>query len=275
MLTDQVRDSVATDQLSTNPPFFFATPYLAARTRFVPDRAQRTPTHPTFLCTKPATGVSCQQTACMNITPSYRWLPLLFLGFWAGNALAAHNVRIEFDHPERFSDFRIQDRQEIASASIFRDEISNYLSWTMSRRFPGATLTLKFTDIDLAGRLEPWRISRFPRNIGVRFARNMESPLRLYFDYTLTDPKGRVLANGSASVVEVDYLHRYFYYSNHQRSDTLFYEKAALDRWLNSLSLTPGSENRMARASHPSVPVRFTRRGRHRAGKNRSNLSSF
>ncbi len=172
----------------------------------------------------------------MKINQFYRWLPLVLLSFGAGNALGANNVRIEFVHPERFSDFRIQDRQEIASAPIFRDEVSSYLSPKVSRRFPGATLTLKFTDIDLAGRLEPWRISRFPKNIGVRFARNMQLPLRLYFDYTLSDPKGRVLANGSASLVEVDYLHRYFYVSNEQRADTLFYEKAALERWLNSLT---------------------------------------
>ncbi|MGA8659500.1 MAG: DUF3016 domain-containing protein [Chthoniobacterales bacterium] len=172
----------------------------------------------------------------MKINQFYRWLPLLLLSFGAGNALAANNVRIEFVHPERFSDFRIQDRQEIASAAIFRDEVSSYLSPKVSRRFPGATLTLKFTDIDLAGRLEPWRISRFPHNIGVRFDRNMWLPLRLYFDYTLTDPKGHVLASGPAALVDVDYLHRYFYVSNEQKSDILFYEKATLDRWLNSLT---------------------------------------
>ena len=175
-------------------------------------------------------------TASMKINQFYRWLPLLLLSFGAGNALAANNVRIEFVHPERFSDFRIQDRQEIASAAIFRDEVSSYLSPKVSRRFPGATLTLKFTDIDLAGRLEPWRISRFPHNIGVRFDRNMWLPLRLYFDYTLTDPKGHVLASGPAALVDVDYLHRYFYVSNEQKSDILFYEKATLDRWLNSLT---------------------------------------
>jgi hypothetical protein len=172
----------------------------------------------------------------MKIYHLHRWFPLLLLGFSAGNALAADNVRIEFVHPERFSDFRIRDRQEIASASMFRDEVSSYLSPKVHRRFPGATLTLKFTDIDLSGRLEPWRISRFPKNIGVRFDRNMQRPLRLYFDYTLTDPNGHVRTSGSAALVDVDYLHRYFYVSNEQKSDILFYEKATLERWVNSLS---------------------------------------
>ena len=172
----------------------------------------------------------------MKTSRIYRWLPLLLLSFGAGDALAVDNVRIEFVRPERFSDFRIQDRQETASASIFRDEVSGYLSPKVQRRFPGATLSLKFTDINLAGRLEPWRISRFPNNIGTRFDRNMQQPLRLYFEYALTDPKGRVLTNGTAALVDADYLNRYFYASNAQKSDILFYEKATLSRWLGSLS---------------------------------------
>jgi hypothetical protein len=190
-------------------------------------------------CTKFAIGVSHAHTSRLKTNRFYRWLPLLLLALGAGNALAAANVRIDFVHPETFSDFRIQDRNGIASAALFRDEVSSFLSPKVARRFPGATLTLKFTDIDLAGRLEPWRISRFPHNIGVRFDRNMERPLRLYFGYTLTDPSGDVLANGPAALVDADYLHRYFYVSNEQKSDILFYEKATLERWLNSLTGPP------------------------------------
>ena len=172
----------------------------------------------------------------MRIDHVFRWLPLLVLSFGAGNAIAteAKNVRIEFVHPERFSDFRIQGRDERQSAPIFRDEISSYLSLGLSRRFPGAQLTLKFTDIDLAARLEPWRISKFTN---VRFARDIGAvPLRLYFDYTLTDPKGRVVASASAKLVDTDYIARYNYYSSNQRSETLFYEKQTLARWLSSVT---------------------------------------
>ena len=143
------------------------------------------------------------------------------------------NVRIEFVHPERFSDFSIQGRQEIKSAPIFRDRVSAYLSPNVARRFPGATLTLRFTDIDLSGRLEPWRIRKFTN---VRFDHNVASPLRLFFDYTLTDSKGRVLASGSKSLVETDYLYRYVDYSNIERSQPLFYEQVTLKRWLDYLT---------------------------------------
>jgi len=160
-------------------------------------------------------------------------VPMVCLGLSTAHAALPSNVRIDFVHPERFSDFSIQGRQEIQSASIFRDRVSAYLSPSVARRFPGATLTLRFTDIDLAGRLEPWRISKFTN---VRFDRNVASPLRLFFDYTLTDSQGRVLASGSKSLVETDYLYRYVDYSNIERAQPLFYEQVTLKRWFDYLT---------------------------------------
>jgi hypothetical protein len=160
-------------------------------------------------------------------------LPLLSLGAWTALASEPGNVRIEFVHPERFSDFRIQGLQETRSASIFRDRVSAYLSPKVTRRFPGATLTLNFTDIDLSGRLEPWRIRKFTN---VRFDRDVASPLRLFFQYTLSDSKGRVLAGGAKSLVVGDYLYRYAYYPNNEQTQTLFYEKVTLGRWLDYLT---------------------------------------
>jgi hypothetical protein len=92
---------------------------------------------------------------------------------------------------------------------------------------------LKFTDIDLAGRYEPTRIRKFN---GVRFERQGASPLRLEFQYTLTDSKGRILTTGSKSLVESDYLYRYINYANSDRVSILFYEKTTLSRWLGDLT---------------------------------------
>lgn len=191
-----------------------------------------------FSCESSQRVYDIQKPSCMKIDQFFRWLPLLLLSFGIDNALAAepNNVRIEFVHPKQFSDFRIQGRDERQSAPLFRDEISSYLSPSVAKRFPGETLTLKFTDIDLAGRLEPWRIRRFNN---VRFERDIgATPLRLYFDYTLTDPKNRVIASGSAGLVDTDYLARYNYYSPNQRTETLFYEKVTLEKWLGSLTPT-------------------------------------
>ena len=162
-------------------------------------------------------------------------VPLLGMGLTAALSAESGNVRISFVQPEKFTDFRIQGRQENVSAGIFRDQVSGYLSPVVARRFPGDNLTLKFTDIDLAGRIDPYRIRKLPN---VRIDRDVASPLRLYFNYTLTDSSGKILASGSQSLVDVDYLYRYNYYPNETKSDTLFYEKATLNRWIRTLSLS-------------------------------------
>src|ERR1700736_1669127 len=166
-----------------------------------------------------------------------RWLMLLVLGAGLSSAFAVErsNVRIEFVQPERFTDFRIQDRQERASVPIFRDQISYYLSPVVARRFPGATLSLRFTDIRLAGRLEPWKGPKFH---DIRFSRTMREPLRLEFDYILVDSRGHVVSRGSKSIVDPDYLHRYVIFSTASR-DTLFYEEMELRDWVQALR--PGS----------------------------------
>jgi hypothetical protein len=160
-------------------------------------------------------------------------LPLLMIGACAALSSDPENIRLEFVHPDRFTDFRIQGRQEIASTQIFRDQVSSYLSPVVAKRFPGATLSLKFTDIHLAGRYEPSRIRNFNN---VRFDRDIASPMRLEFQYALVDRKGTVITSGSKSLVESEYLRRYINYPDSEKVSTLFYEKVTLARWLSSLA---------------------------------------
>lgn len=174
----------------------------------------------------------------MNLLHRLVLLPLLIFGTCAALGNESGNVRLEFVHPERFTDFRIQGRQEIESAQIFRDQVSPYLSPVVARRFPGVTLSLKFTDINLAGRLNTSDIRKFSN---VRFEREGAHPLRLDFDYALADSRGRVLESGTKSLVDSDYLRRYVNYPISLRGSPLFYEEKTLSRWLNSETPTSPS----------------------------------
>jgi hypothetical protein len=155
---------------------------------------------------------------------------IVSLGLSTGRAEETSNVRVEFVHPENFSDFRIQDRTERASAPIFQKEVSNYLSAIVSKRFPGKTLTLTFTDIDLGGRL-----SNRPRFNDVRFNHEWGPPIRLSFQYVVTDSKGTVVAGGAKSLLEQDYLYQYINYPQSLKSSPVFYEKATLAKWVRGL----------------------------------------
>ena len=162
-------------------------------------------------------------------------LPLLSVGLVTAFSAEPGNVHIRFVQPENFSDFRIQGRQENVSAGLFRDQVSSYLAPIVAKRFPGDNLTLTFTNIDLAGRIDP---SKTRKLSDIRIDRNIASPLRLYFDYTLTNSNGKILANGSKSLVDADYLYRYTYYSDQAKSATLFYEKVTLSRWIDTSDLS-------------------------------------
>jgi hypothetical protein len=144
------------------------------------------------------------------------WHPLvLLLAVTACSpALAASptNVVITYDHPEKlsstsighFTDFTVQDRSERETAARFAKEMPRKLADTLAKRAPGCTLTFQFTDIDLGGRYEPrlgpnFRQIRFYKGGG-------RDPIRLYFNYTLTDPKGRVLLHGTSSATSASYV---------------------------------------------------------------------
>lgn len=152
---------------------------------------------------------------------------------WSGPAAppAPPNLKFNYLRPERFTDFRLQGRPESESAQTFSYSVSPPLSRELERRLPGARLTLTFTDIDLAGRYEPWRGPHF---FWVRFYRD-STPLRLDFQYALTSPRGTVLASGTARVYEAYYQ----YYDTGTRTglntNPAYYETGALQRWLNRL----------------------------------------
>ena len=143
------------------------------------------------------------------------WGPLtLLLAVAASSALAAApaNVVVTYAHPEKlsgtssgyFTDFVVQDRSERETAARFAREMPYKLGPTLAKVAPGCTLTFQFTDIDLGGRYEPGLGPNFRQ---IRFYKgDGRDPIRLYFNYTLTDAKGRVLMHGSSAATTASYV---------------------------------------------------------------------
>jgi len=136
------------------------------------------------------------------------------------------SVRIEFTNPKYFTDIRIHDFDEFKSAKIFGDEMTGALTPVVAKYAPGCTLTLQFTDIDLGGYYKPWR----PQHSQIRY--NVDShPIRMTFNYTLTDSRGRILSQGTKSLLNALYLGwsaTGYYWENW---DYLYYEKQTLLKW--------------------------------------------
>jgi Protein of unknown function (DUF3016) len=136
------------------------------------------------------------------------------------------NVRIEFSNPRSFTDIRIHDFDEFKSAKIFGNEMTEALAPVVAKSAPGCTLTLQFTDIDLGGYYKPWK----PQHSQIRYEVDSH-PIRMTFNYTLTDSRGRVLSQGTKSLVNALYLGWSAGGYYHENWDYLYYEKQTLLKW--------------------------------------------
>ena len=136
------------------------------------------------------------------------------------------NVRIEFTNPKYFTDIRIHDFDEFKSAKIFGNEMTEALTPVVAKSAPGCTLTLQFTDIDLGGLYKPWK----PQHSQIRYEVDSH-PIRMSFNYTLTDSRGRVLSQGTKSLLNSLYLGWSAQGQYWENWDYLYYEKQTLLKW--------------------------------------------
>jgi Protein of unknown function (DUF3016) len=159
-------------------------------------------------------------------------IAVLFGGFGctteSGQSTGPSVVTIQFVNPGSFTDFSVQGRDLQHSVTVFRQQITQTLEPVMESRFPGCFLTMRFTNIDLAGR----------RNaIGASSARvvRTRTPTRFSFFYVLQDKSGSVIASGSERVVDTA---RLSLSGNPNQNRLLANESRTLRRWLQTLPVT-------------------------------------
>ena len=168
----------------------------------------------------------------MKTPPILFLIAVILFGLDATPTLAAQpsNITIQYVSPEKFTDFHIYGRDARWSASYFASQISDDLKPVLNRRFPGAKLTLRFTDIDLAGSYR--NSDRGGRN--VRVTRGITTPARMSFAFSLQDSSGRMLASGSTRITDTSNATSL---ANRQRyaSKPLYRERQMLEKWLKSV----------------------------------------
>ena len=134
-------------------------------------------------------------------------------------------VTIDFVNPGSFTDFRINNRDFQHSSTVFTRDVTSALLPVMARRFPGHTLNLRYTNIDLASRRTsgPQGLSVVPTNTRASLA----------FNYVLKNPAGRTVASGSRRLVES--APGSFTQS---RSHPVQIESDLMQRWLRTLRVS-------------------------------------
>lgn len=111
-------------------------------------------------------------------------------------------AQVAYTEPENFTDFRRSEYYIKSDAESLQSELSRAIERSADHALPpGYTLSIRFTDIDLAGDVNPFQ------RIEMRDVREYRSvyPPRLSFDYSVTDAEGNVVLSGSERLVDMAY----------------------------------------------------------------------
>lgn len=140
----------------------------------------------------------------------------------------AGQIDAEFTDVDRYTDFSVNGLSEEKTLSIFKAELKSELE-RLAKKYlkEGQVLTLNFTDIDMAGDIQPWR-NRY--NADIRYVEDIYRP-RLEFTYSLADAEGNVLDEGEADVVDLAFMmNTLATFRAHHMS--FFYELDLLSNWM-------------------------------------------
>lgn len=158
---------------------------------------------------------------------------IVLVGFVAAGALhaadgatALEQVQVIFDHPEAYTDVKDSfSPTERGTANILA-QLKSFIVSRASERLPkGYSLSLTFTDIDLAGDFEPWRGPDFD---SIRIVKSIYPPA-YHFSYVFKDAAGKVVKEGKEDVVDMSFDMRLTL----DTSDSLRYEKDFLNDWIS------------------------------------------
>jgi hypothetical protein len=157
------------------------------------------------------------------LAPVLATLLLLCSGCQTSSTTPRGKVVVNYDHPENFTD--VESGYSTGTEKGYLDDLSRYLQATAGAYLPAdQTLTMTFTDIDMAG-----KVGVNARASGMRVVRS-NYPVRLKFSYTLTDAAGKVLKQGNEELVNQFPGTQ----TGMNRNDPLFHEKEELNSWIRS-----------------------------------------
>ena len=149
----------------------------------------------------------------------------LWLATLASAAEPAQRVTVHWTDPHAFSDTRDNPGIRQMRPEEWLALLAKHLERRAEPMLPaGERLDVTFTDVDRAGRVEPWR---GPEWNDVRIVKDIYPP-RIDLDFTLYGADGKPLRSGSRSLRDLAFMAR----ASVVDQDSLRYEKALIDRWL-------------------------------------------
>lgn len=131
---------------------------------------------------------------------------------------------VRFEQPEKFTDLNDSLVGSEKGRAYYMKLLQTLVEEEAASLLPqGQTLTITFTDIDLAGSYLPSAAS----NNNVRVIKDIFAP-RMKFTYSIADAQGQVIKEGQENISDLSFMSRI----EPNRSDELFFDKALLKDWL-------------------------------------------
>ncbi|MFA5265581.1 MAG: DUF3016 domain-containing protein [Opitutaceae bacterium] len=145
---------------------------------------------------------------------------------------ADSRIEVIFQNPEKFTDVKDSGMNTDSGRDAILSDLKSFLEKRAEAALPqGDKLQVTFTDIDLAGEYEPWRINA----MDVRIVKDIYPP-RFEFTYKITDAKtGAVVKEGKETLQNLLFMQRMVI----DRNDPLRYEKDMLGGWISDVLKAP------------------------------------
>lgn len=149
-------------------------------------------------------------------------------GLRAADSPAKPRVDVIFSHPDKFTDAA----QDVRGSDWGRDEnldtLKDYLVRHAERYLAaGQTLTVTFTDIDLAGEYEPWLTPGQGRE--ARIVRDIYTP-KMDLSFKLTDASGKVIKEGTRHLTNLTFMMDILPVT--ERNEPMPWDKELLNDWV-------------------------------------------
>ncbi|MGY1408183.1 MULTISPECIES: DUF3016 domain-containing protein [unclassified Luteimonas] len=135
-------------------------------------------------------------------------------------------VQVQWTDPSNFTDLKFSGNRWRAAQGSWVEQLAEHMRDSAEKRLPeGERLEVTITDLNRAGRYEPWRGMNMQ---DVRFVRDHYPPsMALQFKHYGAD--GQLIAEGSREMRDTGFL---MGGGNAASHDNLYYEKRMIDGWV-------------------------------------------
>ena len=152
-----------------------------------------------------------------------------YSGFAIWSTSLRADVRVEYVHPENFTDVSFRSMTRDAAEERLERELTQTIEAAAAQYLSAYRLDLRVMDVAMAGREA---FEKPGLNSDLRIRHEMGKPPKISIQYQVKDPRGHVVTRGARVLTDLNYQ---WGYPDSYQLDTLYPEKQLLRDWIRGL----------------------------------------